>query len=93
MLTYRDASLLLWMPLFIVSPFTHESGGCRTLMLPTPCSELIVVAGMIAMIYGFVLSHLSSAWLQTDNCLLLMLTILLGFKTQVTKEMQVNKYK
>lgn len=65
-------------------------------MQPTSCSELILVAGMIAMIYVLVLSHLSSAWLQTDNCLLLMLTILLGFKTQVTEKInkvKVNKYK
>lgn len=41
----------------IVSLFTHESGGCRTLMQPTSCRELILVAGMIAMIYVFVLSH------------------------------------
>lgn len=60
-------------------------------MQPTSCSELILVAGMIAMIYVFVRSHLSSTWLQTDNCLLLMLTILVGFKTQ-TKKMEVNKY-
>lgn len=59
-------------------------------MQPTSCSELILVAGMIAVIYGFVLSHLSSTWLRTDNCLLLMMTILLGFKAQVTKEININ---
>lgn len=88
--TSKDASLLLWTPLFMWSPFTHESGGCRTLMQPTSCSELILVAGMIAVIYGLVLSHLSSTWLRTDNCLLLMMTILLGFKAQVTKEININ---
>lgn len=62
-LTDRDASLSLW------TTFTHESGGCCTFTQPTFCSELILVAGMIAMIYVFVLSHPSSAWLENDNCL------------------------